>query len=182
MVGLFDCDVDKCDNSVCCLIARIESGIHHSLYTTCFFQVLGDKAGVELLLNVNDTQIDLRINDETALTTAGQYCHADVVGALLDHGSSVTGETCKEVPLVALLSKEKLQKCNGSQLQEVLQEFKRYNATLNATFNGTSTDCRGPALTSSKHDEMRKMLHCMLFALTCAWRSHGVVTANGHSS
>lgn len=119
-------------------------GIHHSLYTTCFFQVLGDKAGVELLLkNRSDRPrppIDLRINGETALTTAVQYCHADVVGALLDHGSSVTGKKCHQVPLVALLSFEKLQKCNGSQLQEVLQEFKRYNATLNATVDG---DCRG---------------------------------------
>ena len=120
-------------------------GIHHSLYTTCFFQVLGDKAGVELLLkNRSDRPrppIDLRVEGETALSTAIRYCHADVVGALLDHGSSVTGEKCREVPLVALLSKEKLQKCNGSQLQEVLQEFKRHDATsLNATVDG---DCRG---------------------------------------
>ena len=123
---------------------RIVPGIHHSLCTTCFFQVLGDIAGVELLLNVNDSslrrQIDLRVEGETALSTAILYCHADVVGALLDHGSSVTGETCQEVPLVGLLSFPKLVKCNGSQLQDVLHELKRYNATLNATVDG---DCRG---------------------------------------
>jgi len=113
--------------------------------------VLGDIAGVELLLNVNDSKIDLRVEGETALSTAILYCHADVVGALLDAGSSVTGETCDEVPLVGLLSFPKLVKCNGSQFQEVLQEFKRHDATsLNATVDG---DCRGDALRDSAENK-----------------------------
>ena len=71
-----------------------------------------------------------------------------MVGALLDAGSSVSGETCGEVPLVAFLGSQKLQKCDARQLQKVLDELVRHKATWNATkkSDGTSTDCRGPGV------------------------------------